>query len=159
MPIPAHKLKAFAEQGGQKPKKNLEAFAHERDERFDEDDEIEGDGEDKQLSDEEIAKLIEKSVNEIEHSGGDPALVAAMIDYDERGEAPNGFDESLWERASNIVDPDSFHGDGDPWLLVAHVYKRIGGKIPGHNGDEGGDEGVEEEPEDDITFDDSDEEQ
>ena len=97
-------------------------------------------GEEKHLSPEETQALLEKAEAEVEN-GPDGSLVEAMGGYDGSGDVPPGFDEATWEAASEIVGPEDYQGDADPWLVVAHVYKHLGGKV------EGGGEGGDEQPE------------
>lgn len=162
MPIPPKKLKAFADADSKKGKKPMpEEDEDEKDESSEgehEDDEKGGgkkgnpfgkskkgnpghgsddDGEEKHLSTEETQALLEKAENEAEN-GPDGALVEALAGYDGSGEPPPGFDETCWEAAKEIVGPDDYQGTVDPWLVVAHVYKRMGGEVEGGGG--GGDE-------------------
>ena len=74
--------------------------------------------------------LLEDAAAEAE-SNPDPALMDMLEGYDPAsGAPPAGVDAKKWATAVQAVDPD---GAGvqypDPWAVVAHVYKRIGGKV------------------------------
>jgi len=153
--IPPKKLKAFAEQGkkgkkGKRPDEEDEREEDEDDEEREERDEKgedEGGGEDGAEEDETddedeeededdaaVAKFVHeegKRVNDGKHDGQLKKLMAGF-DPEENPPAWVG-DEAKWDRAKEAVDPE---GDGeekydDPWAVVAHVYKRMGGKIKG----------------------------
>lgn len=76
--------------------------------------------------------LIDAAIQEAQENP-DPELLAKTTGYDpERDGNPPSWavDESTWERAKDAVDPE---GDGatyaEPWAVVAHVYKAMGGTI------------------------------
>ena len=144
MPIPPKKLKAFVDED---KKKSKQAPPEDDDESI-EGDEPEGqeeggeggEPEDAHISEEETAALLEKAENEVAN-GPDGALMSALAGYEGTGEPPPGFDEAIWEAACEIVGPEDYQGDGDPWLVAAHVYKHLGGEVA-----EAGGEGEEEQP-------------
>ena len=132
MPFPPKKLKAFVDQESKKGKGKQ--FPPEDDDAgnpgVDKGDEGDEGGE-RHLSPEETQKMLTKAENEAEN-GPDAALVDALVGYDgSAGEPPEGFEKDLWEAAAEIVGPDDYQGTVDPWLVVAHLYKRMGGKVPG----------------------------
>lgn len=152
MPIPPKKLKAFADADSKKNKKPMPPDEEEQDEEGGEDEGGEEEGgkkgnpggegdEEKHLSPEETQALLEKAESEVEN-GPDGSLVEAMAGYDGSGEPPPGFDEAIWEAACEIVGCEDYQGTADPYLVAAHVYKRLGGKVEGG----GGDEQIEEPP-------------
>ena len=79
----------------------------------------------------------------------DPLLDAAMADADLDALAQAGVPEwvegeenvALWHRAEEAVEPEeNVEQYGDPataWCIVAHVYERLGGEVPGADGGEG----------------------
>jgi hypothetical protein len=111
--------------------------------------------------DEEADKeLVEKVGQQVEDGKTNGKLVRLMGVYEQAseddeegpeasGEAPAwAEDGDTWTRAKTAVDPD---GEGEskweePWLVVAHVYERMGGTITADaEGQEGGGEEDEEE--------------
>ena len=132
MPIPPKKLKSVAAQqkkAKRPPDEELEqveedAPAHGEDE---------GGGE-RHMDDDEIGEVLTKAMNEVEN-GPDGKLVAAMGGYDGGGEAPEGFDSATWEAAQEITGIEDGADDMDGWMLVAHVYKHLGGEVPGADED------------------------
>lgn len=150
MPIPPKKLKAFVDED-KKKKKNVAPEDEEMDEGEGTEEEGEAEGAegpdadgDRHLSEEETQALLEKAEKEVEN-GPDGALSDAMMGYDGSGEPPLGFDSDVWEAATEIVGPEDYQGESDPWLVVAHVYKALGGKMPGGDEDESGGEMPEDE--------------
>lgn len=163
MAIPPKKLKAFVEadskKRGKKPPEDEEDDAEpeeggEQDEGDEGDDEGkkgnpfgkggkkkggEDEGGERHISPEETQEILTRAENEVAN-GPDAALVEAMTGYDGSGEPPPGFDSSVWEAATEIVGPEDYPGE-DPWMVVAHVYKRLGGKVEGGLG-AGADEGA-----------------
>lgn len=76
----------------------------------------------------------------------------ATFDADATPVPPWARDESVWEAAVEVVDPDGTGGHeyDDPWLVVAHVYEAMGGKVDASAlaGVPGGDEEPDGLPED-----------
>lgn len=85
----------------------------------------------------------------------DEDLVALMADFDAGEEEeiapPWVGDADLWVRAVAAVDPMNEGNERwrDPWLVVAHVYREIGGGTIASGEDEDEEE-VEEEPPGDL---------
>lgn len=90
-------------------------------------DESDGDGEGKDLEGlvDEVAKESEKNP--------DPELMKHLENYDpvRDGNPPSWVtDEALWERAKEAVDPEGKGASYDePYAVIAHVYKKMGGKV------------------------------
>jgi hypothetical protein len=153
MPLPpknkAQKLKAFAKKDEDKKGKPPEEEQDEKDTGGEDEEEGgkkgKGGDEDKHLSHEETQQLLSDAEQEAEESP-DGALTKALAGYDGSGDAPAGFDEDVWEAAAEIVGPDDYQGEADPWLVVAHVYKHMGGKVEGGEGEgESADEATPDE--------------
>ena len=114
--IPFHQLKAFAA----KPKKY--------------DDEEEDDSETQDEGDDEGDKtkqIVERAKKQIEN-GPDAELVALVAGYEGEEGGPSGVDAESWEKACETVkevDGEDVDEDEEHWLLVAHVYKAMGGEL------------------------------
>ena len=84
-----------------------------------------------------MAQLIAEELDEGEC---DDDVMMLMADFDPDEMPKWVLDEDIWKKASEIVDPE---GEGaeftDPYSVVAHLYKKMGGKF----------EGLEEEYKDD----------
>lgn len=61
----------------------------------------------------------------------DDDVVALMADYQEGDKPAWAVDGDIWERALVAVDPDGEGADSydEPYLVVAHTYAALGGKI------------------------------
>lgn len=100
--------------------------------------------------------LVAAAVQRVEQGKADQQLKSLMGEYDgesEGGTAPHwASDEDKWSEAMSMVDPD---GDGadmvQPWLVVAEVYKALGGPIG-----KGGDDAPAEDDAGDEPMDDGD---
>lgn len=122
----ARKLAAFAKRANGKQDEPEEEEAEEGGEQHDEPEE---NGE-RHMNEDEAKDAFLKATNEVEN-GPDSDIVAAMGGYDGNGQAPEGFDPGLWEAAQEIAGVDDGADAPDAWLLVAHVYKHLGGEVPG----------------------------
>lgn len=75
--------------------------------------------------------LLEDAAAEAETTP-DPELMDMLADFDPAGGAPPAgvVDAAKWAKAQMAVDPDGAGSQyADPWAVVAHVYKRMGGKV------------------------------
>ncbi len=122
MAIPARKLKSFVDKDN--PKKH-----------HDDDDERDDKSEDKDKTDDaKLSKFVKEEGDRVNGGKQDPQLKKLMRGFDPEDNPPAWVrDESKWERAKEAVDPE---GDGadkydEPYAVVAHVYKRMGGRIGG----------------------------
>jgi len=138
MPLPPKKLKALvAEDKKKAPPFGKGAPAPEEEEEASDEDEAEH-HEEQELDEAGRAEIVEAARRQVEN-GPEGALVDLVAGY-EGGEAPpEGIDPDKWEAASEIVGDDD-GSDPDHWLVVAHVYKALGGEVPDGDEDEGGDE-------------------
>jgi hypothetical protein len=88
------------------------------------------------------AKTIAQQIaQQIDAGKVDGQLRKLMRGYDPEDGYPQwAKDESKWEEAERAVQPNGRGNgrSGDPWLLVAHVYKGLGGRVvPGAQPDDG----------------------
>jgi len=128
--IPAKKLKALADRYGPKKKRD--------------DEEEREAGEEKADRQEDAGEIDPAIVSEegekINDGKQDGQLRKLMRDFDPEDNPPEWVqDEAKWEKAKEAVDPEGDGGEkyDEPWAVVAHVYKRMGGKIKG-GGNPGG---------------------
>ena len=107
----------------------------EEDESEDDDEDEDGDsGEDDADEDVKIARLVVEEGKRVNDGKEDGQLKRLMADFDPEENPPAWVrDEEKWDRARDAVDPDGEGGEkyDEPWAVVAHVYKRMGGKIKG----------------------------
>lgn len=89
------------------------------------------------MSGEEQAPDVDAAAAEIEAAETPDALdsIEVMDGYDPEvdGNPPAWVgeeDEPVWERAKEAVDPEGAGAHySDPWAVVAHVYKKMGGVV------------------------------
>lgn len=137
MPIPPKKLKALVDEDKTKGKRKP-SFPPKKGNPGEK-------GEDDLIGDDEIAKKVEAARKQVERDPDD-ACAELVAGFSGEG-TPDGADEDKWETASEMVGPDE--GDPDHWLVVAHVYKDIGGTMP----ESGEIENADEEEEDENVLD------
>jgi len=74
-----------------------------------------------------MAALIAEELDEGEC---DDDIMMLMADFDPESMPDWVLDEKVWKKATKIVDPE---GDGaefsDPYSVIAHLYKKMGGKF------------------------------
>jgi hypothetical protein len=139
MPIPAKKMNAFIQQNKKKPafpmkaKQKFEADEEEKENtKVKKPEEQEADG---QEEEKDYSQIVEEEAKKLDDGEPDEEIVEKMQGFDfvvddfpEWVTEPE--DQDKWNAAKDAVDPE---GEGakydDPWLLIAHVYKRLGGKI------------------------------
>jgi hypothetical protein len=138
MPIPMKKMNAFIQENKKKP-----AFPGKAKQKFEDDEEKKNpkveEPEEKEEGEQEEEKdysaIVEEEAKKIDDGNPDEELVEkmqgfdfALDDFPEWITEPE--DQDKWNDAKDAVDPE---GEGmkhnDPYLLIAHVYKRIGGKV------------------------------
>jgi hypothetical protein len=137
MPIPMKKMNAFIQENKKKP-----AFPGKAKQKFEDDEEKKNpkveEPEEKEEGEEEekdYSVIVEEEAKKIDDGNPDEELVEkmqgfdfALDDFPEWITEPE--DQDKWNDAKDAVDPE---GEGmkhnDPYLLIAHVYKRIGGKV------------------------------
>jgi hypothetical protein len=92
-----------------------------------------------------MAELI---AEELEEGECDDDVMMLMADFDPDEMPEWVLDEDIWKKASEIVDPE---GEGaeyaDPYSVIAHLYKKMGGKFEGLEEYEESDDEMEEEEE------------
>ncbi len=92
-------------------------------------DSVEAGGDDEAVSD---AEIVQHCGAEVQSGKGDAQLEQLMASYDPTDGKPDwATDDALWQQSVEAVDPDG-EGDSDwddPWMVVAHVYKAIGGEV------------------------------
>lgn len=140
--IPTHKLKAFANQGGDEQEEKPKTKGGGKP--------MEDLGKHKSAED-----VLEDCVSRLENGDLDEQVDDALADFDpDEHDYPRMVkDHDLWDEAEEAVDPEQ---DGeqkydDPWLLTGLVYKAMGGTFSDDDGDEHGGEaeGDHEEPDGD----------
>lgn len=118
--IPGKKLRAFVER--ESPKKR-------RPEDEEDDRAAAAEGEKDKGK---VAKFVKEEGDRINGGKQDPELKKLMRDFDPEDNPPQWVvSEAIWERAKEAVDPEGEGSDkyDDPFAVVAHVYKRMGGKV------------------------------
>jgi hypothetical protein len=123
MPVPAKKMKALVDkESRKKPHDEDEEDEHHAHPHDDEDDTDEAD----------VAKYVKEEGDRVNDGKHDPQLKKLMRGFNPDKNPPSWVrNESKWDRAKEAVDPE---GEGaekydEPYAVVAHVYKRMGGKI------------------------------
>jgi len=139
MPIPAKKMNAFIQQNKKKPpfpmkaKQKFEADEDAKENPKVEEPEEKEEGE--QEEEKDYSAIVEEEAKKIDDGNPDEELVEKMQGFDfALDDFPEWVteqeDQDKWNDAKDAVDPE---GEGmkhnDPYLLIAHVYKRIGGKV------------------------------
>lgn len=133
MPIPPKKMQAFIQQSKKKPNFPMKKGKPEEDEQ-EQEEQTENPGNPKEKEEEkDYSKLVEEEAKRVADGDGDEELMQKITGYDSEidGNPPAWVeDESTWEKAKEAVDPE---GEGakydEPYAVVAHVYKRMGGAI------------------------------
>lgn len=79
--------------------------------------------------------IVEEVVQEMKQGHHDEQLEGLMKNFDpEHGHPGWAADGDVWDRAMKAVDPD---GEGshydEPYSVVAHVYKKMGGAVENHS--------------------------
>jgi hypothetical protein len=77
-------------------------------------------------------KLASQVGEKVQNGDVDDELLDLMHDYDPEHNPPSWVaSEATWERAKDAVDPEGEGADkyDDPYGVVVHVYKSMGGKI------------------------------
>ena len=74
--------------------------------------------------------MIKESAEEVD-DGGDDEIMELLTDYDEGDNPVWAKDNKTWNKAVKLIDPE---GDGaekfdNPYAVVAHLYKKMGGSI------------------------------
>lgn len=88
--------------------------------------------------------IVDEAEDAMATGDRDEQLEALMDGFEPDGPPPPwAQDKDVWDRAVLATDPDGGAHD-EPWLLVAHVYKAMGGQVnpgnqPSNDGDGGGD--------------------
>lgn len=124
MPVPAKKLKAFVDQDEEKSGKKKK---RPEDEEKDEDK-----GED--VDEADLHKYVEEEGERVNSGKQDKKLRKLMKGFDPEENPPKWVaHKAKWERAKEAVDPEGEGADkyDEPYAVVAHVYKRMGGGIKG----------------------------
>ncbi len=123
MPVPARKLKALVDKDSPKRRRREEEEGEEREEESEEEDDTD---------DAEVSKFVKEEGQRVSDGKQDKQLRKLMRGFDPEDNPPAWVtSEAKWDRAKEAVDPE---GDGaeeydEPWAVVAHVYKRMGGGI------------------------------
>ena len=130
MTVEPKKLQALVEKNSKKkppmPQKGGKKSAPH--EEPDDDEDEEGEEEDDHNEDDE--QIVREVVEQLDNGDHDPELDELMQDYDDGENPPWATDHDTWERAKKAVDPEGKGADYDePWAVVAHVYKKMGGKV------------------------------
>lgn len=120
-------LAAFAKKKGAQPTIPASHVDEEADDKgpVENDDAVEG-------NDESDAELVTRVGGLAQDGTADPAITALMQNFDSTEGCPEWApNQDTWNHAVELVDPD---GDGDqtwddPWLVVALVYKELGGEV------------------------------
>jgi hypothetical protein len=77
-------------------------------------------------------KLAAQVGKRVQDGDVDDKLMDLMYDFDPEHNPPEWVaSEATWERAKDAVDPEGDGGDkyDEPYAVVAHVYRSMGGKI------------------------------
>lgn len=158
MAVGGKKLKALVERdsspfGGKKFGKKPVEEEPEKDEEGDEEgdnpgDEDESDADEGEEGDEGEGEEVDVAAigSEVQEGRGEPEIMELTEGYDpeQHGNPPSWVeDEEIWEKAKEAVDPEGEGSKYDqPWAVVAHVYKKMGGGLKSEGG--GADEEAEE---------------
>lgn len=142
MPIPPKKMQAFIQQSKKKspfpPKKMKPGEEEDEDEAKGEgnpgkgkSDEQEEKGQEEGGGEKDYSQIVEEEVERVADGEGDEELMEKMADFNPEDNPPAWVDdEAIWEKAMKAVDPEGEGSKYDqPFAVVAHVYKRMGGKI------------------------------
>lgn len=84
-------------------------------------------GDDEEEHDDFSEDDLDEIADAIKRGKGDKKLVALSKDIDEDGDPDWVEDEALWEKAKEVVEPHWEKYD-QPYAVVAHVYKLMGGE-------------------------------
>ena len=81
--------------------------------------------------------MIKESAEEVD-DGGDDEIMELLNDYEEGDNPLWAKDHKTWNKAVKLIDPE---GDGaekfdNPYAVVAHLYKKMGGSIESSHNEE-----------------------
>jgi hypothetical protein len=79
----------------------------------------------------DYTQLVEEEAKRVESGNVDQELMDQMADFDPMDNPPEwAAQPDIWTKAEDAVDPEGAGAQYDePYAVVAHVYKRMGGKI------------------------------
>lgn len=81
--------------------------------------------------------MIKESAEEVE-DGGDDEIMELLNDYEEGDNPSWAKDHKTWKKAVKLIDPEGEGADkfDNPYAVVAHLYKKMGGSIESSHEDE-----------------------
>lgn len=126
MPVPAKKLAAFMQNEASKSGKKFPPFGKGGPGREDNDQ-----GEEGAAPGKDYSQMVEEEAKRLADGRGDSELLDLMTTFDPEDNPPEwAAQPDVWMKAEEAVDPEGAGATYDePYAVVAHVYKRMGGKV------------------------------